>query len=350
MALGAVPLTTAAKTRQTLIERGVMMQFAKQSPILERLKLRNIGTRDYRWARVTDNVTGPQYGVIGSGYQTIHTDVTQLSATMSYFGFNVDIDKRELKDKNNFEDPRQLQVKLATAQEAYFVTQQFFNGDPNTQVNVVTTAGKTVTVNQLPGVRYALDNPAASGLANLKKDCGGVDISAAGISPTNARLLMRYLDQGIKQVGDGTGKGLVLVAPFEITSVLGDMMRQAGAFQITQDSFGRQVPMYGNVEIIDSGLSSPAKQIYDGTTSANRVIGWETAAGVRDDASNFTSAYLLDFSEDGILGLEQYGMSVIDAGLLQSDNVTYRTTVDWSLGLAYRNPTCAYRFYDIKIK
>jgi hypothetical protein len=352
MATGPVPITTAAKTRQTLIEKTVMLQWAAASPLFDRLKIKGIGTTEYKWGRVHKNVTLPDYSPIGGPVPTIHSDIEQMSAIMSYFGFRVDVDQREINDSANFEDPRTFQVRMATEAESFFAMTEFIEGNPSLQKTVTTAAGKKLTVNPLPGVRYALDNQAASGLNNLKIDASGVDISPVGNSPTNSRLFARKVDQYVRQVSDGQGNGVVLLAPFEITSALGDIMRQGGMFQTTKDSFGRQVPTWGDygVPIIDSGLKTPNSFLYDTTTSANRVIGWESAAGVRDDTSNFSSLYFLDLREQGILGIEQFGMDVKDLGLQQSDGVTYSTRVLWSLGVAYRNPNAALRAFDIKVK
>jgi hypothetical protein len=354
MATGPVPITTAAKTRQTLIEKTVMMQFAAASPVFDRLKIKGIGTREYKWGRVHNNVTAPDYSIIGATVPTIHSDIQQMSTIMSYFGFRVDVDFREIQDSANFENPRTLQTRLATEAEAFFAMTEFIEGDPSVSRTVTLASGLKIQVNPLPGVRYALNNQSVSGLNNLKLDAGGatVDISPAGITPTTSRALARKIDQYVRQVSNGQGEGVVMVAPFEITSAVGDIMRQGGMFKTTADSFGRMVPAWGdyNIPIIDSGLKTANSFIFDASTSANRVIGWETAGGVRDDSSNFSSFYLLDLRQTGILGIEQFGMKVSDLGLQQSDGVTYSTVAMWSLGLAYMNPNAALRAYDVKVK
>jgi hypothetical protein len=354
MATGPVPITTAAKTRQVLIEKTVMQQWAASSPIFDRLKIKGIGTTEYKWGRIHKNVTLPDYSPIGGTVPTIHSDIEQMSAIMSYFGFRVDVDFREIQDTANFENPRTFQVRTATEAESFFAMTEFIEGNPAVRRTVTDAAGKIRTVNPLPGVRYALDNQTLSGLNNLKLDAGGatVDVSPAGLTPTTARALARKIDMYVRQVSNGQGEGVVLVAPFEITSAIGDIMRQGGMFKTTADSFGRMVPAWGdyNIPIIDSGLKTPNSYIFDPAASTNRVIGWETAGGVRDDSSNFSSMYLLDMREQGILGIEQFGMKVTDLGLQQSDGSTYSTVCFWSLGIAYRNPNAALRAYDVKVK
>src|SRR5215831_2927908 len=350
--VGPVPITSAAKLRQTLIEKTVMVQWAAVSPVFQKLKVRGIGTRQYIWGRVHNNVAQPDYSPIGGSVPVVHTDIQQMSTIMSYFGFRVDIDFREIQDSANFEDPRSFNVRVATEAQSFFAMTEFIEGNPGVQRTVTRADGKKLPVNPLPGVRYALDNQTISGLNNLKLDAGGINISPAGNSPTNSRLLARKFDQVIRQVTDGQGQNAVFMAPFEITSAMGDIMRQGGMFKTTDDSLGRRVPTWGDygVPILDSGIKTPNSLIYDPASSANRVIGWETNGGVRDDSSNFTSAYLLDLSANGIQGFEQFGMDVKDLGLQQSDGVTFSTRVMWSLGIGYLNPNAALRLYDIQVK
>lgn len=350
---GPITLTTSAHLRESHIEKGVMLQFVKAAPILELLKIKNIGKRDYRWARVTQSVNGPAYGAIGMGYSTIQNIPEQMSTTMSYFGFQSDVDKREVNDKDNFEDPRQFNIKLGTEAEAYFLVNELINGNPAVQKLITVPGGtKQIPVNQLPGVKYALDTTSVSGLISNKIDCGGVDISAANNSPTNSRKFARFIDQAVQRVGDGMGTNVAMLVPIEVAAAIPDIARQGGMFKTVTDSFGRAVTTWGDtgMRIINAGIKSPSPTPWDTSTSANRVIGWETSAGVRDDSSNFSSVYLVDFSQDSVLGVEQYGMSVFDAGLLQSDGVTYRTIVDWSLGLSYQSPRAACRLFDIAVK
>ena len=331
----------------------MLLEFVKQAPIFELLKVKTIGKRDYRWAMISDNLGGPDYGAIGMGYATVRNIAEQKSTTMSYFGFQSDTDKREVNDKDNFEDPRQFNIKMATQAQAFFSVNELVNGDPSTQKLVTVPGGtKKIPVNQLPGLKYALDNTTVSGLNSNKIDCGGVDISAAGNNPTNSRLFARYIDQGVERCGDGMGTNVAMLVPIEVKAALPDIARQGGMFKTVADSFGRHIPTWGDtgMRIIQAGNKTASKQPWDTSTSANRVIGWETAGGVRDDSSNFSSVYLVDFSQDSILGVEQYGMSVFDAGLLQSDGVTYRTVVDWSLGIAYLNPRAVVRLFNVKVK
>jgi len=329
-----------------------MLQWAAVSPVFQKLKVRGIGTRQYIWGRVHRDVAQPDYSPIGGSVPTVHTDIQQMSAIMSYFGFRVDVDFREIEDSANFEDPRAFNVRVATEAQAFFAMQELFEGNPGVQRTVTNAAGKKLTVNPLPGLRYALDNQAISGLNNLKVDCGGTDLSAAGNSPTNSRVFARKMDQMVRQVSNGMGENITIVGPIEVTSALGDVMRQGNMFKTTDDSFGRAVPTWGDYgcQILDSGLKTPNSLIWDTTTSANRVIGWEAATGVRDDSSNFTSIYLIDFSTNGVQGVEQFGMDVKDLGLQQSDGVTYSTRAMWSLGLCYLNPNAVLRLFDIKVR
>jgi hypothetical protein len=54
-------------------------------------------------------------------------------------------------------------------------------------------------------------------------------------------------------------------------------------------------------------------------------------------AAEATSIYAVRFGEDGVEGIANGGIMVNDQGLID-DGVTYRTTVEWYLGMAVWDP------------
>jgi len=58
------------------------------------------------------------------------------------------------------------------------------------------------------------------------------------------------------------------------------------------------------------------------------------------------SVYLVRFAEDGIHGIEIVPLSVKDMGLLE-DDITYRSHLEWDVGLADEHPYCCARLTSV---
>jgi len=352
MATGPVNILDLAKTSDVRLDRNVMNLLSLNSSIMQDLKIQVIGTRDMKYTQFVDQYGQPDFSNIGEGFKSVKSVPEQVEATAYPFGMNIDVDRRNANDKAQVSDPRSTQLKANMVGYGAFVSNMVINGDPANPG----TAPSGAAAPPFKGVRWYLDNPTSDGGAkldgSLKIDAGGVDLST---SPTTtvARSFMRILDNAIYRMWRSVGgKGLVAYLPSEIMAALPDIMRAGGAFDTTKDQFGRTFTTYGNVKLVDAGLGNPTRNPLDPNTSAARVIGWENASGVRNDAltagNRFSSIYIIQHGADAMYAISQEGTKTQDLGLL-NDGVTYRTQVSDSLGLVFRTPWAVSRVYDIKV-
>jgi hypothetical protein len=104
----------------------------------------------------------------------------------------------------------------------------------------------------------------------------------------------------------------------------------------TKDMFDRRVDVYMGARLMDIGVKS------DQTTEI--ITNTETLGG----GSYETSIYAVKFGiGDMTWGIQQYPLEVEDLGELE-DKSTYRTRIDWNLGLATVDPRSIARLYGIR--
>jgi hypothetical protein len=107
-----------------------------------------------------------------------------------------------------------------------------------------------------------------------------------------------------------------------------------GYVTYTQDNWGRQVPRYADLPILDAGK--------DNTNTD--IIPLTEVAG--DSGATATSVYVVSFGDGMVEGIQNGAMDVKDLGLTDS-GVIYRTLVEWLVGMALYHPRAATRLWNI---
>src|SRR4051794_36931308 len=194
----------------------------------------------------------------------------------------IDVDKFYVLDENQIVDPRAAQTAAYMKAVAYDFNHKFINNNHNTG-----------DANSFVGLRFRLDNPTQWGLKSAQKiDAGGVDLSQAGISTTNANKFLEFLDQLLWSVDQPDGSKVVIYmnevmlrrAHFALR-----LLGTSGGLAITKDQYDRVVATYKNAQLRDIG--------YKADQSTRIITTTETAAGV-DGASTFTSIYAVNYGTE----------------------------------------------------
>ena len=116
-------------------------------------------------------------------------------------------------------------------------------------------------------------------------------------------------------------------------------IRIAGLWATTKDSFGREMPTFNGIPIIDIGNAG------DQTTPI--ISNTENANGLALTNSTKTSIYAVKMGEGYLKGFQEEGVSVTDVGLLES-GIALRTHINWPVGLYIPNPRSIARAYNIE--
>ena len=155
----------------------------------------------------------------------------------------------------------------------------------------------------------------------------------AGGNTDVAVLSLAKLDEAIDATEDPT----CLIMNVKLRRLLTTASRTStigGYVTYTQDNWGRQVPRYADLPILDAGKDNTNTDIIPLTEAAE------------DGGSDATSLYVVSFGDGHVEGIQNGAMEVKDLGLTDS-GVIYRTLVEWLVGMALYHPRAATRIHNI---
>jgi hypothetical protein len=107
-----------------------------------------------------------------------------------------------------------------------------------------------------------------------------------------------------------------------------------GDIQVSVDDFGYRVTSYNDLPIL----------IADYDDNGQRIIDFDEAGPAGGTTS--TSIYVVRLGDGYVTGLQNGTMEVEDLGLLD-DGVTYRTHVEWLVGMAVMHGRACARVWGI---
>ena len=158
-------------------------------------------------------------------------------------------------------------------------------------------------------------------------------IDMSGDGGEEDALSLAKLDEAIDATEDPT----CIIMNKKLRRLLTTASRTAsigGYVTYTQDNWGRQVPRYADLPILDAGKDN---------TNTDIIPLTETAG---DSHPTATSLYVVSFGDGHVEGIQNGAMEVKDLGLTDS-GVIYRTLVEWLVGMALYHPRAATRIWNI---
>ena len=174
----------------------------------------------------------------------------------------------------------------------------------------------------------------ARGFDGFQLRATGSQLIADGSTSGGDALSLTKLDQAIDQVGNPTH--LIMSRAMRLKFSAAYRSSTFPNIYMEADDTGKQRYTYAGLPIL-VGYPRNLNTTILGFSEANP--GGGSAVG--------TSIYICDFSESGVIGIQNAPMSVRDLGELQSSPV-FRTRTEWYLGLAVQNTFSLARLYGIK--
>lgn len=247
----------------------------------------------------------------------------------------IDTDKKLVQDENQIQDPRAVRL------EAYLKSVRLDFSDKFINNNHITGDKDCFT-----GLKYRLDNPTVYGCeSELKINTSGVDMTQGAGTATTANNFIEFVDTLLDYLGATSGDGVVLYMNEVMKRRFARAIRIMGAtggFTTIRDAFNRPVDMYKGAVIRVVGRKK------DQTTQI--ITSTEDSAGAAA-SSTYTSIYGVRFgTNDGLFGwqFDPLSQSVNDLGLLDN-GITYRTVIDYAVGLMASSTRAIGRLYGIKL-
>lgn len=266
--------------------QGVVELYAGSSGILANLPFENIQGNAYKYDTEAE-LPGVAFRGVNETYTESTGVINPQTEALTIAGGTLDVDRFLTKTQGEAAGNRHAAMKVRAM--SLFWTKKFIKGDSNDEVR------------EFDGLQNRLT--------------GDQNIDAGATSGGDA-LSLSKLDQLADQTVDPThwimNKGMRrrLTQAARNTSV-------GGFITYMVDDFGKQVAMYQGLPIIEIDLDNESNAILP-FTEANP--GGGTAAS--------TSIYCVNFSENGVMGLQNGSIDVESLGLTDSGTIN-RTLVEW---------------------
>lgn len=298
-------LLEASKLNNGEVKRAsVIEMFAENSDLL-----RAFNWEDVPGGSLSYNVEGALPGVAFRGYNegfSPSTGVINPSVeVLKIAGGQLDVDKAMIKTRGPGVRASQEAMKVKAL--SLHIADKIINGD-------------------------SLNNPRE--FDGLRKRIVGSQLIPANLgSPSaNSPLSLEALDAAIDEVDGATH----LIMSKDMRRKLFKAARAGvgGDIQVGEDQFGYRVTTYNDLPIL----------IADYDDNGQRIIDFDEAGPAGGSAS--TSIYVVRLGDGYVTGLQNGTMEVTDLGLL-NDGVTYRTHVEWLVGMAVMHGRACARVWGI---
>lgn len=316
-----MPYTLAdyARVQKDPLKAGVVDIFRRESFMMEYLKWQSIDTLATQTLR-TKSLPTPQWRMLNSGWVHTQADLEPVEERLFELGGMIDVD-RLLVEAASVINQRAYQTESFTTAVAYSFNETFIDGDPLVDPN--TFAGLRYRIARLPTTQTIL--------------AGGLDISPGGLAADQVRLV-DLINEGIHTL-DGHKGDCILVNSNTYLRMLA-AIRDSGFLATTQDSYARTIYTWGEggPKILDLGVARDGESLIIGNAET------EDGSGITGDVH--TSIYMVKLGEKYLSGIQLRDLEVRDMGLLE-DGVTFRTVLDWPVGLHLVNPRSLVRIVGL---
>lgn len=325
-AINLADMAKFAATSNDNLKLGVIHSFRMTSKLMDMLSFETTNELQIKFLRAKSLPT-PSFRKIGNAYNATKGDVRLLEERIYLLGGNLDTDKA-LERQKGIMDGRAFHEKLQLEAIARMFNTYFINGDP------------TVDADGITGLFYRTQNvlPAAQSVNG-----GGLDISPDTGTATWFSDIINKLEELIDACVEGQCDALLMDRYTKLR--LEAAFKKSGLLGTHKDQLGRKFATYG-----DGGpLLVPMGYQRDetDTTAGTRIIGHvELTNGTALAGGAATSIYAVKFGKDTLNGAQEYAMEVTDKGELE-DGVTFRTVVDWPVGIYQPATRAVARLYGI---
>ena len=307
------------------LKKGVINVLRKES-IMEYLPFASHKKLAIELYRTTTNPEGATRS-IGEAFPAMTlAEMEPVREQPCFLGAKIDIPKEYVEAEGQIVNARVFQTDAGVRGMAYKFNDMFLNGVPGAK--------------DMVGLRYRILNDLPS---SQHINANGLDVSpdSAALAASQIKLI-DYVDEAIDAC-DGHTCDLIIANRYFYRR-LKAALRDNGMFATTRDVFDRQIMTYGEngPKIIDAGYKA------DQTT---QIIGdAENDAGTAFTGGDTTSAYFIKTGGEQYLNAWQFQeLDAVDKGLLE-DHVSYRTIIDWAVGLYFVNPRSISRLSGVVAK
>lgn len=318
MATGALTLLDMAQGAQDEVMQGVILNFARQSSLMQRISFREIDSLTSRAWRI-NSVTAAGTRKIGESYSTVRDGFEPVQDGLAAIGDQLEID-RLLREPGQTElDAWAENLALESERIRYKFLDLFINGDVTSDPEAFN--GVKVRVVAIGG--------------DQSQTGASADALDLGASDANRQVFLDKMNRSMFECG-ADGMPSLIVTGKDGFFTLEAVARRLNLLTITNDAFDREVMNYKGVPIDWAG------------TKADQSTEIITATEDPGDAGNdSTSFYFVKFGRPYVEGIQLHSPERVFDGIL-NDGVTHRTVIEWPVGIAMKHNKGVVRLSNVK--
>lgn len=300
----AMTMVEAAKLEnRDLLRAGVIQKFARESDVLRVLPFENIQGNALRYNR-EEQLPGIAFRGVNEGYTESVGVINPQTESLVIAGGDLDVDRFIIQTMGTGVRSSHETLKIKSLAQKW--TSTFIKGDSVTQPR------------EFDGLQTRIV---------------GENLIANGNTSGGDPLSLAKLDEAIDQVSNPTHILMSRAMRRKFTALMRNQTLAGNVIQ-SKDEFGRPLMMYAGLPLLTT---------YGDNKNPDPLAFDEAGPG---GGTTSTSLYVLSFGGNGIVGIQNGGMSVRDLGELQTLPV-FRTRVEWYAGLAIYDSTAAVRLWGV---
>lgn len=315
----AVTLEQAKINVQDDLQKAVIDEFQKSNWLWANLQFENVvnpsgggATLTYAYLRVKTQPTAA-FRAINEEYTAQEATKEKITADLAIFGGSYKIDRiiaRMAGDEVAFQASQKIKAASALFNETVI------NGDTATNTKAFDGLEKALT-----------------GSSTEVKPATAIDLSGSSEMDTNYKSFLDAVDEMLGNM-DGTPSALLMGS--KMYNKFRGVIRRATAYQETKDAFGRIIPMYDGIPLVDLGAKSG---------SNDPVVAIDGTAGT-------TSIYAVRLGLDGLHAISLAGPSPVSANLpdFSKSGAVKEGDVEMVAAIALKATKAAAVLRNIKVK
>ncbi|WP_444219095.1 major capsid protein [Dialister succinatiphilus] len=315
----AVTLEQAKLNVQDDLQKAVIDEFQKSNWLWANLQFENVvnpsgggATLTYAYLRVKTQPTAA-FRAINEEYTAQEATKEKITADLAIFGGSYKIDRiiaRMAGDEVAFQASQKIKAASALFNETVI------NGDTATNTKAFDGLEKALT-----------------GSSTEVKPATAIDLSGSSEMDTNYKSFLDAVDEMLGNM-DGTPSALLMGS--KMYNKFRGVIRRATAYQETKDAFGRIIPMYDGIPLVDLGAKSG---------SNDPVVAIDGTAGT-------TSIYAVRLGLDGLHAISLAGPSPVSANLpdFSKSGAVKEGDVEMVAAIALKATKAAAVLRNIKVK
>ena len=322
----ALTLLDVARQKKDEFEAAVVETYAESHDIMRKLPIETIGTTEVHTRRRNSAGTlgfrkrGQSYGdVKGGGYDVVSDAVYPM-------GGNIDIDKTDMRDRAVVGNPLSIRIREGIEAASWTFRYYFVNGD------------HAIDEDGFEGIKVRLATSPVTQTVYGNSPTAELDVLGA-IASNNIATMQTFLDRIEDAIYQCDGRSAdVAFTNANFIRTLKSVLRRLNLYKDTPptepstlvnqrrtSAKPAQEPIFvwNGVAWYDMGVQAD---------QTNKIIATETVNGKAT-----TPVYFVKLGAPYLHAIQQYAMEVTKPTLLD-DNVTYRVTIDWPVGLRHVHP------------